>query len=87
FTPSPATGGQTVSCRDVMNGVAPSGGKVVTISDNSAFAAPPATVTVPAGASQAIFDIPTSVVATTQYVTVTASVNEGSKTGLLVLRP
>ncbi|MEQ1824007.1 MAG: hypothetical protein ABL949_15975, partial [Fimbriimonadaceae bacterium] len=87
FNPSPATGGQMVSCRLVMNGVAPSGGKVVTITDNSAFSNPPASVTVPAGASQVVFDIPTSAVGSQQFVTVTAGVTEGSKTGLLVLRP
>lgn len=87
FNPSPATGGQTVSCRLVMNGVAPSGGKVVTISDNSAFSSPPASVTVPAGASQVVFNIPTSTVTSQQFVTVTASVAQGSKTGLLVLMP
>lgn len=87
FTPSPTAGGTTVSCRLVLNGVAPTGGKVVTISSTGASCSPPSSVTVPAGASQVTFDIPTSAVSSIEYVTVTASVSEGSKTGLLVLRP
>lgn len=87
FTPRPVIGGQPLTARLVMNGVAPSGGRVVALSDNSAFAIAPATVTVPAGSPQVVFTIQTLPVTSTKYVTVTAAVSQGSKTAHFVIRP
>src|SRR2546425_1037271 len=57
----------------ILNGVAPSGGAVVSLfSDNSA-ALPPASVTVPAGQTAAVFGVTTSQVAAPTLVTIGAT--------------
>lgn len=87
FTPTQVTGGQTVSCRVVINGVAGPGGRVIAILDNSPNATVPATVTVPAGATQVIFNITTTAVTSQKTVTVTARVSAGEKTGTFKINP
>lgn len=87
FTPSQVTGGQTTSCRVVINGVAGPGGRTIAILDNSPNATVPSTVTVPAGATQVIFNITTTPVTSQKTVTVTARVSAGEKTGTFKINP
>lgn len=87
FTPSPVTGGQTTSCRVVINGVAGPGGRTIAIFDNSTYATTPSTVIVPAGATQVIFNIATVAVPSQKTVTVTARVSAGEKTGSFKINP
>ncbi|MEQ1935156.1 MAG: hypothetical protein ABL962_14950, partial [Fimbriimonadaceae bacterium] len=87
FTPSQVTGGSSTSCRVVINGVAGPGGRIISILDNSQFASTPSMVTVPAGATDVTFPIPTTSVTSIKYVTVTARVSAGEKTGTFRINP
>jgi hypothetical protein len=87
FTPTNVTGGQSTSCRVVINGVAGPGGRDIAILDNSAFSTVPSLVTVPAGATSVTFPITTSAVASIQNVIVTARVSAGEKTGSFRINP
>jgi len=87
FTPSLVKGGGTVSCRVVINGVAGPGGRTIAVFDNSANTTMPSTVIVPPGATQVIFNINTSPVASQKVVTVTARVSAGEKTGTFRINP
>ncbi len=87
FTPNPVTGGLPTSCRVVINGVAGPGGRDIAIFDNSPYATTPSTVTVPAGATSVTFPITTIPVTSIKYVTVTARVTAGEKTGTFRINP
>ncbi len=87
FTPNPVIGGNTVSCRLVINGIAGPGGRNVSVFDNSAFAVTPSSVTVPAGASSVTFNITTVAVTSAKTVTVTATVSAGTKTANFRINP
>ncbi|MEQ1934804.1 MAG: hypothetical protein ABL962_13165 [Fimbriimonadaceae bacterium] len=87
FTPSQVTGGQSTSCKVVINGVAGPGGRVIAILDNSPNATVPSTVTVPAGATNVTFNITTTAVTSQKIVTVTARVSAGEKTGTFRINP
>lgn len=87
FTPSQVTGGGTLSCRVVVNGVAGPGGRVISIFDNSTFSTCPSTVTVLAGATEVTFQIATTSVPTMKTVTVTARVSAADKTGTFRINP
>jgi hypothetical protein len=87
FTPSQVVGGNSVSCRVVVNGVAGPGGRTIAVFDNSPFTTMPSTVVVPPGGTQVIFDILTSPVTTARVVTVTARVTQGEKTGTFRINP
>lgn len=62
FTPRHGTGGQTISCRVLLNGVTGSGGLQLSILDASSFAVTPPSITVPPGCTEASFDVATSAV-------------------------
>lgn len=87
FTPNPVIGGNNVSCRLVINGIAGPGGRNVSVFDNSAFATTPSSVTVPAGATSVTFNITTVAVASVKTVTVTATVSAGTKTANFRINP
>lgn len=87
FTPSQVTGGQSTSCRIVINGVAGPGGRTIAVFDNSPNATTPGTVVVPAGATQVIFPISTTAVTSLKTVAVTARVSAGEKTGTFRINP
>lgn len=87
FTPSSVLGGNDVSCRLVINGVAGPGGRTISLFDTSAYAITPSSVTVPPGATQAIFGILTKPVPSPQAVSVTARVTAGEKTGTFRIYP
>lgn len=87
FTPSTVTGGSTVECRVVINGVAGPSGRTIAVFDNSPFTTMSSTVVVPAGATQVIFSITTMAVTAPKVVTVTARVSAGEKTGTFRINP
>ena len=77
LTISPATisGGAQPQGIVMLNGQAPAGGALVSLSSNSPFVSPPASVTVEPGSFSASFPISTSSVTTNTTATVTASYN------------
>lgn len=87
FTPTQVVGGNSVSCRVVINGVAGPSGRTIAILDNSPNATCPSMVTVPPGATQVIFSIATTAVTAQKTVTVTARVSAGEKTGTFKINP
>jgi hypothetical protein len=89
LTISPATisGGAQPQGIVMLNGQAPAGGAVVTLSSNSGFVSPPASVLVEAGSFSASFPISTSAVTTNTTVAVTASYAGASAQGQVTLTP
>jgi len=87
FTPSLVTGGNSVSCRIVINGVAGPGGRTIAVFDNSPYTTMPSTVIVPPGATQVIFNFNTTAVTSQKVVTLTARVSAGEKTGTFRINP
>ena len=89
FTISPATisGGAQPQGIVMLNGQAPAGGAVVTLSSNSASVSPPPSVLVEAGSFSASFPISTSAVTTNTTVAVTASYAGASTQGQVTLTP
>jgi uncharacterized repeat protein (TIGR03803 family) len=86
LSPSTVIGGQSSTGSIRLNGPAPSGGAVITLSSGSAAAASvPATVTVPAGAWTASFSVSTTRVKKTIAVTIAASYNGGSVSAKLTV--
>ena len=73
LNPTTVQGGSSSSGTVTLNGVAPSGGAVVTLSSNSSSAQVPASVTVAAGSTTATFTVTTSVVASTTSATITGT--------------
>src|SRR5260370_1754545 len=71
-----------------LNGPAPSGGALVSLSSSNAAASVPANgVTVPAGATSATFTVTTTPVATSTSVTISASYGGGTQTATLTVVP
>lgn len=87
FTPNQVTGGQSVQCRVVLNGRLGYRTFDLNVSDDSAFAITPPTVTVPFKSTQAIFTIQTLPVVTRQTVRVTISNAYGTITGTFRIYP
>lgn len=87
FTPNPVVGGNSVSCRVVINGVAGPSGRTIAVFDNSTYTTMPSTVTVPPGATDVFFTINTTHPTTVQTVTVTARVSSGEKTASFRINP
>ena len=73
ISPSTISGGAQPQGIVMLNGQAPAGGAVVSLSSSSASVSPPASVVVEAGSFSASFPISTSPVTTNTTVTVTAS--------------
>ncbi len=69
-----------------LNGPAPAGGLIVTLTSSDASVAVPGSVTVAAGATTAIFSVATSIVAQDTPVTITATANNTSQTGTLTVQ-
>ena len=74
-TPTTISGGAYAGGTIMLNGQAPAGGAVVSVSSNSSAATPPSTVTIPAGSYSAPFTLPTSNVTSNTVVTITAAWN------------
>jgi hypothetical protein len=87
LNPASSAGGKSSVGTVTLNGPAPTGGAVVTLSGNSTFATTPASVTVAAGATSATFTETTTTVTTTTVVTVTSTYNGSTQTTTLTLNP
>jgi hypothetical protein len=73
YSPESVVGGRSATGTVTLNGPAPSGGAVVTLSDNSSAVTVPASVTVPAGQTNATFTVATSAVTTDTSVGISAT--------------
>jgi hypothetical protein len=80
-------GGVPLGAIVMLNGQAPAGGAVVTLSSSSAAAQPPASVTVPAGVESVSFTVPTSRVTADTPVTITATWRGASVQATTTLTP
>jgi len=85
--PSSFSGGALSGGNVMLNGQAPPGGALVTLSSNSPAATPPASVLVPAGSFSAPFTMPTASVSVSTPVTITASWNGTSVQAQMTLTP
>jgi VCBS repeat-containing protein len=85
LNPTSVVGGSTSQGRVTLTGPAPSGGAVVSLSDNSSAASEPASVTVPGGSTSATFTITTSPVSSSTAVTISAVYNGVTKTAVLTV--
>ena len=86
-SPSSVTGGSSSTGTVTLSAAAPSGGAVVSLSDNSAAASVPASVTVPAGASSASFTVTTSSVSAAATATISAVYNSVTLSAALTVNP
>ncbi len=87
LNPTSVVGGSSSTGTVRLTGPAPTGGAVVTLSDNSSSAQTPVNVTVAAGATSATFTVTTTPVTTTTAVTITATYNGTVTATLTVNRP
>lgn len=88
ISPEDLVGGSTGSGTVTLNRPAPSGGAVLSLSSsNSTIAWVPATLSVPAGATNATFTVNTSSVSSISSANVGASLNNISQTALLRVTP
>jgi hypothetical protein len=86
FSSATVVSGQSSTGSIWLNGPAPSGGAVITLSSSSAAVVlVPATVTVPAGARTASFAVSTTRVKTTRTVTIKASYNSSAVSAKLTV--
>lgn len=86
--PASVTGSKTATGTVVLDRPAPAGGALVSLSSsNPAMASVPASVTVAAGASSAVFTVTTSSVASTRTVDISASRRGVTKTAALTVQP
>ena len=72
-TPAALTSGSTSTCTVTLSLAAPSGGTVVSLSDNNSVLTVPASVTVATGASAATFSATASTISSSQSATITAT--------------
>jgi uncharacterized protein (TIGR03437 family) len=86
-TPASVLGGRNVSATVTLTGTAPSGGVKIGISSDNPNAQPPATVSIPFGASSATFSILTSAVTANQTCNITATLGRTSKTAQFTVIP
>jgi hypothetical protein len=88
LNPMSVTGGSPSTGTVTLSGPAPSGGAAVSLmSDNTAAATVPASVTVAAGATSATFTVSTSAVSASASVTISASYAGATKTASLTVLP
>ena len=88
FSSNPATGGGTLPATLYLNGNAPLGGAVVTLSsDTPSVASVPASVTVPAGLGWANFNVTTTAVSTSTTVNITSSYVGATNAASLTIQP
>jgi hypothetical protein len=86
-SPSSVVGGSASQGTVTLTAAAPSGGFVVTLSDNSSAASAPASVTVAQGATSATFAIATTTVTASTPVTITATAGSVTRTTTLTVTP
>ena len=87
ISPSTISGGAQPGAIVMLNGQAPAGGAVVSLTSNSPAASPPATATVAPGSFSVSFPIPTSTVTANTVVTITVSWNGVSAQAQVTLTP
>ena len=87
LTPLYVVGGSTATGTITLGWVAPPGGAVITLSDDSPLASVPRTVTVPENATSTSFTITIKKTNKTRYVYVTATYNGRQVTTWLVVAP
>jgi hypothetical protein len=86
--PTSVPGGGTSTGTVTLNAAAPAGGTVVTLSSsNTAVAAVPASVTVPAGATTVGFAVTTNAVTSATAVTISATSGGGTRSAALTVTP
>jgi hypothetical protein len=83
--PATVASGSSASCTVTFSGALPTGGAVLAISDSSSALTTPATLTVAAGVSSAVFSAAAGAVTANQSVTVTASLNGSSAKAALTI--
>jgi hypothetical protein len=86
-SPSSVVGGASSTATVTLSAAAPSGGAVVTLSDDSAAATVPASVTVAAGATSATFTVTTSSVTTSIPVSISGSSGGTTQSATLTVNP
>ena len=89
LTLSPITlvGGASSTGTVRLSAAAPTGGAVVSLSDNSAAASEPASVTVPAGSTSRTFTVTTSAVSSPTAVNISGSFGGGTASATLTVNP
>jgi hypothetical protein len=87
ISPSTITGGAQPQGIVMLNGQAPAGGALVSLTSNSPSVTPPPSVTIEAGGSSASFAIPTNAVTANTTATVTASYGSASAQAQVTLTP
>ena len=85
--PTSVVGGTASQGTVTLTAAAPSGGFVVTLSDNSSAALTPASVTVAQGATSTLFAISTTTVTASTPVTITAAAGSVTRTATLTVTP
>jgi hypothetical protein len=86
-SPTSLPGGNSSQGTVTLTAAAPTGGAVVSLSDNDAAATVPTNVTVAAGASTATFTVTTTAVTSTRSVTISAVYNGVTRTTPLTVTP
>jgi hypothetical protein len=74
-SPTSLASNATSTCAVTLSGTAPSGGSLVSLSDNNSLLSTPSSVTVPAGASSVSFSATAGSIPSDQSVTITASLS------------
>lgn len=87
LTPNTVVGGNPVSATVSLNGAAPAGGVIITLSASSGQAIPPGSISIPAGSQSATFQIQTSGVATQIVPTITAIQGSNTTAATLTIQP
>ncbi len=87
LSPSTVVGGSSSTGTVTLSAAAPSGGAVVALSDNSASATVPASVTISAGATSRTFTVTTSTVSITTAVSVSGSYGGATRSATLTINP
>ncbi len=86
-TPDTVVGGNATTGKVTLTGIAPAGGRLVTLSDDSAFSVTPASATVSGGSASKTFTITTSATLIVRSVTITATLNGVIRTTTLTINP
>jgi len=87
ISPSSVAGGLTATATITLSQPAPADGLVLNVSTNSADISIPASVTIPAGATSATFQVGTAPVIVAENTTVTVNLGLSSKTASLCVLP
>jgi outer membrane protein assembly factor BamB len=86
-SPSSLAGGLLASGTVTLDGPAPAGGEIISLSSSSASAVLPSAISVPGGATSATFGMITSAVVELTDVTITASLGQESETAEVAIVP